>query len=217
MFFIREHESSFHLRTEALITHLLVESPWQPRRSCRVRATFRSLSNSSSLVCKAETPWRPSSSRKCTRGMSARSAAWPELSLPVSKSFTAMAMRASRANSPSETCREARSDSGYEMLSVFMAGAYGTRNAEARWRLAPFICGESSGVAHGKMNDASADKFPADDTLTSQGGRCSNPSLPGTPASASAVTDLMHSWASQKVRQNFVTATQRRYNHWDRP
>ncbi len=118
--------------------------------------------------------------------MSARSAAWPELSLPVSKSFTAIAMRASRANSPSETCREPRSDSGYGMLRVFMVGVYGTRKAEARWRLAPFICGESSGVAHGKMNDASADKFSTDATLASQGGRCSHPSLPGVPASASA-------------------------------
>ena len=32
----------------------------------------------------------------------------------------------------------------------------------------------------------SADGFPADATLTSQSGRCSNPSLPGVPASALA-------------------------------
>ncbi|MCX6858544.1 MAG: hypothetical protein NTV80_27045, partial [Verrucomicrobia bacterium] len=65
-----------------------------------------------------------------------------------------------------------------------MAAIYGTRKAEARWRLAAFICGGSSGVAHGKMKDASADGFPAYATLTSQGGRCSDTSLPGVPASS---------------------------------
>ncbi len=107
--------------------------------------------------------------------MSARSAAWPELSLPVSKSFTAIAMRASRANSPSETCREPRSDSGYGMLRVFMVGEYGTRKAEARWRLAPFICGGSSGVAHGKMKDASADGSQRLTLSRARGGLCSTP------------------------------------------
>jgi hypothetical protein len=43
--------------------------------------------------------------------------------------------------------------------------------------------------AHGRTDEAAfdpADGFSADAALTSQGGRCSNPSLPGVPASASA-------------------------------
>jgi len=43
--------------------------------------------------------------------------------------------------------------------------------------------------ANGRVNEAAFDPaygFPADATLTSPGGRCSNPSLPGVPASASA-------------------------------